>query len=241
MKLHSRGLNFPSCRYRWYRLDCYIATSCRHRYESNRPKIDRPIRLKLMTNLEISVVVTFFAPRVCLRVFASPRRFCTHLLLLFFDRKYDVVSSTVSEVLSHNLPSSFVLVVALVQSTSTCLSPRLIFLPSTTTKQAIETMPPQNRNETGGMEVGRPIHRIVSRGELSVASEGNESTNGSGPSTPTSPKEYRVRKSSLIGYVECKQNAFARMKIVCCQFWIPIRFRYCNFFSMTTNTFYLSW
>lgn len=59
-------------------------------------------------------------------------------------------------------------------------------------------MPPQNRNEGGDMEVERPIHRIISRGDLSVASEGNEST---GPSTPRSAKEYCVRKSSLIGYV----------------------------------------
>jgi len=56
-------------------------------------------------------------------------------------------------------------------------------------------MPPQNRNETG-MEVERPIHRIISRGELSVGSEGNESV-----STPRSAKEYKVRKSSLIGMI----------------------------------------
>jgi hypothetical protein len=68
------------------------------------------------------------------------------------------------------------------------------------TPKSTKTMPPQNRNETGDLEVERPIHRIVSRGELSVASEGNDSANG-GPSTPRSAKEYRVRKSSLIGYV----------------------------------------
>jgi hypothetical protein len=58
-------------------------------------------------------------------------------------------------------------------------------------------MPPQNRNENG-MEVERPIHRIVSRGELSVGSDGNED---SSLNTPRSAKEYNVRRSSLIGYV----------------------------------------
>jgi hypothetical protein len=70
-------------------------------------------------------------------------------------------------------------------------------------------MPPQNRNENGeavsggvahgGLQVERPMHRIVSRGELSVGSEGNDST--SNLTSPRNSEEYRVRKSSLIGYV----------------------------------------
>ena len=70
--------------------------------------------------------------------------------------------------------------------------------------QVQKTMPPQNRNENGGVEHGgleveRPIHRIVSRGDMSIGSEGNDST--SNLTSPRNATEYKVRKSSLIGYV----------------------------------------
>ena len=47
-------------------------------------------------------------------------------------------------------------------------------------------MPPQSRNET----MLRPIGRVGSMSDMSVGSEGD---------TPTSAREYKVRKSSLIG------------------------------------------
>ena len=52
-------------------------------------------------------------------------------------------------------------------------------------------MPPQQRNET--VVDTRPISRVTSMSEMSVQSTASEGE------TPKSAREYRVRKSSLIG------------------------------------------